>query len=181
MIAVVPWPSAVINTIRALLAIVSPGAISAATAAKREADQRRDEVRDALNRDLEAARYAADRAFRQYDAMDPANRLVANELEARWNKALTHVAEVESKIAVHHAIVPATAIDPISLSSLASDLRTVWAAPITDARPKNVSSVPSSRRWWPISIQKRPRLSSSPLGGRHPQRDAFTQTSPRSA
>ena len=35
-------------------------------------------------RDLEAARYAADRAFRQYDAADPANRLVAGELETRW-------------------------------------------------------------------------------------------------
>jgi hypothetical protein len=42
-------------------------------------------VRDALKRDLEAARYAADRAFQQYDATDPANRPVAGELEARWN------------------------------------------------------------------------------------------------
>jgi hypothetical protein len=82
----------------ALLAVVSPGAISAATAAERQAGQRRDQVRDALNRDLEAARYAADRAFRQYDAIDPVNRLVANELEARWNKALTNVAEVEMRI-----------------------------------------------------------------------------------
>ena len=48
-------------------------------------------------RDLEAARYTADRAFRQYDAADPANRLVAGELEARWNKALAHVAEVEAQ------------------------------------------------------------------------------------
>jgi hypothetical protein len=32
--------------------------------------------------------------------------------------------------------MPATVIDPISLSSLASDLRTVWAAPTTDARLK---------------------------------------------
>jgi hypothetical protein len=53
------------------------------------------------SRDLEAARYAADRAFRQYDAADPANRLVTGELEARWNKALAHVAEVEGKIAAH--------------------------------------------------------------------------------
>ena len=120
----------------ALLAVVGPGAISAATAAEREAGQRRDQVRDALTRDLEAARYAADRAFRQYDAIDPANRLVASELDSRWNKALTHVAEVENKIAAHDAITPAIAIDPISLSSLASDLRTVWAAPTTDARLK---------------------------------------------
>src|SRR2546423_3325657 len=67
----------------ALLTVVGPGAIAAAVAAEKEARQRRDQVREALSRDLEAARYAADRAFRQYDAADPANRLVASELEAR--------------------------------------------------------------------------------------------------
>src|SRR5450631_1449796 len=77
----------------ALLGVVGPGAIAAATAAAKEAGERRDQVRDALSRDLEAARYAADRAFRQYDAADPANRLVASELEARWNRALAHAAE----------------------------------------------------------------------------------------
>src|SRR3979411_1123139 len=76
----------------ALLGIVGPGAIAAATAAAQEAGERRDQVRDVLSRDLEAARYAADRAFRQYDAADPANRLVASELEARWNRARAHAA-----------------------------------------------------------------------------------------
>src|SRR4051795_382624 len=61
----------------ALLGVVGPGAIAAATAAAKGARERRDQVRDALSRDLEAARYAADRALRQYDAADPANRLVA--------------------------------------------------------------------------------------------------------
>jgi len=120
----------------ALLSVVGPGAIAAATAAEQEASQRRDQVRDALGRDLEAARYAADRAFRQYDAADPANRLVTGELEARWNKALAHVAEVEGKIAAHDAATPAVAIDPVSLGMLASDLETVWSAPTTDARLK---------------------------------------------
>jgi DNA invertase Pin-like site-specific DNA recombinase len=119
----------------ALLSVVGPGAIAAATAAEQEAGQRRDQVRDALGRDLEAARYAADRAFRQYDAADPANRLVTGELEARWNKALAHVAEVEGKIAAHDAATPA-AIDPVSLGMLASNLETVWSAPTTDARLK---------------------------------------------
>jgi hypothetical protein len=67
----------------ALLQIVEPAAIAAAVAAEAEAGDRRDQVREALIRDLEAARYAADRAFRQYDAADPANRLVAGELETR--------------------------------------------------------------------------------------------------
>jgi hypothetical protein len=120
----------------ALLAVVGPGAIAAAVAAEKEADQRRDQVREALKRDLEAARYAADRAFRQYDAADPANRLVAGELEARWNKALARVAEVEGKVAAHDAVNVASLSDPASLATLTADLRTVWAAPSTDARLK---------------------------------------------
>jgi DNA invertase Pin-like site-specific DNA recombinase len=120
----------------ALLSVVAPGAIAAATAAEQEAAQRRDRVREALGRDLEAARYAADRAFRQYDAADPANRLVTGELEARWNKALARVAEVEGKIAAHDAATPAVATDPASLGRLVADLKAVWSAPTTDARLK---------------------------------------------
>ncbi len=93
-------------------------------------------MRDALSRDLEAARYAADRAFRQYHAADPANRLVASELEARWNRALAHAAEVEDKIAMHDAATPAPIADPASLGVLAPNLKTVWDAPTTDARLK---------------------------------------------
>ncbi len=48
---------------------------------------------------LEKARYEADRARRQYDAVDPANRLVAAELEARWNLALVNATEAESRLA----------------------------------------------------------------------------------
>ena len=91
---------------------------------------------DALARDLEAARYAADRAFRQYDAADPANRLVAGELEARWNQALARVSEIEGKIAAHKLEVPAGIIDQASLATLASDLKVVWTASLTDARLK---------------------------------------------
>ncbi|HVJ21382.1 MAG TPA: hypothetical protein VM686_38490, partial [Polyangiaceae bacterium] len=60
----------------------------------------------AMLRDLEAARYEADRAFRQYDAADPENRLVAAELEARWNKALLRVGGLEGKIAAHDGATP---------------------------------------------------------------------------
>src|SRR4029434_1194344 len=77
-----------------------------------------------------------DRAFRQYDTTDPANRLVAGELEARWNKALARVAEVEVKIAAHVAATVAPSTDPISLTTLAADLESVWTAPTTDARLK---------------------------------------------
>ena len=120
----------------AVLSVVGPGAIAAAATAENEAGHRRDQVREALNRDLEAARYAADRACRQYDVIDPANRLVACELEARWNRALTHVAEVEGKIAAHDAATPTVTVDPASLATLTSDLKSIWSSPTTDARLK---------------------------------------------
>jgi DNA invertase Pin-like site-specific DNA recombinase len=120
----------------AVLKVVEPGAIAAAIAAEAEVSQQRDQVREALGRDLEAARYAADRAFRQYDAADPANRLVAGELETRWNKALARVTEVEAKITGHDAVAPSRAEAPLTLTSLASDLRAVWTTPTTDARLK---------------------------------------------
>ena len=120
-----------------LLGVVRPGAVAASMAAAQQASQQRDQIREALARDLEAARYAADRAFRQYDAADPANRLVAGELEARWNRALARVAEVDSRITAHKAETPAeAAIDRAALGLLATNLATVWAAPSTDARLK---------------------------------------------
>jgi DNA invertase Pin-like site-specific DNA recombinase len=121
----------------ALLRVVEPGAIAAAAEAEAQAAGRRDQVRDALSRDLEAARYAADRALRQYDATDPENRLVAAELEARWNRALAHVGEIESRIAAHDAATPQPS--PVmgkDIAALAGDLRAVWSAPTTDARLK---------------------------------------------
>jgi DNA invertase Pin-like site-specific DNA recombinase len=120
----------------AILTVVGPGAIAAAVAAEKEADQRRDQVHEALKRDLEAARYAADRAFRQYDAADPVNRLVASELETRWNKALTRVAELENKLAAQDAAKIVPVADVTSLATIAADLKSVWTAPSTDARLK---------------------------------------------
>jgi DNA invertase Pin-like site-specific DNA recombinase len=121
----------------ALLQVVQPGAVAAAVEADAQVANRRDQVRDALMRDLEAARYAADRAFRQYDAADPQNRLVAAELEARWNRALTHAGEIESKIAAHDASTPEpSSLSSADLTAIAVNLQTVWAAPTTDARLK---------------------------------------------
>src|ERR1700726_2667901 len=54
----------------------------------------------------------------------------------RAGRALAHAAEVESKIAKHDAATAAPIADPASLGVLASNLKTVWDAPTTDARLK---------------------------------------------
>ena len=71
-----------------VLCVAQPAAVEAAILASEEETRKQDDVLDAWRRDLEAARYAAQRAQRQYDAADPQNRLVADELERRWNQAL---------------------------------------------------------------------------------------------
>ena len=110
--------------------MLEPGAIEAALQADQAESQRRDLVRDALTRDLEAARCAADKAFRQYDATDPANRLVAAELELRWNRALERVAELENRIEKHMSEAPTrTPISPEDFATLAFDLKTIWREP----------------------------------------------------
>src|SRR5258705_490705 len=120
----------------ALLRVVEPGAIATAVEAEAQAASRRDQVREALVRDLEAARYSADRAFRQYDAVDPQNRLIAAELELRWRRALTHVGEMSTRIAAHDAATSEPSPAPVHLAALAADLKAVWSAPSTDARLK---------------------------------------------
>lgn len=53
-----------------------------------ELDQQAAEVEHHWQIRLERARYEAERAERQFDAVEPENRLVARTLEQRWNEKL---------------------------------------------------------------------------------------------
>jgi DNA invertase Pin-like site-specific DNA recombinase len=120
-----------------LLRVLEPAAIAAALEAEAAQQRQQDEVLAALDRDLQAARYAADRAARQFDATDPANRLVADDLERRWNQALERVQGLEQRI--EHAR-GGPALPPHGqaeeLQTLAKDLTFVWEHPQTDERLK---------------------------------------------
>ena len=59
------------------------------------------EKRRQLGNALEQARFEAARAHRQYDQVDPDNRLVAGELERRWNERLASVRSLEEQLAQH--------------------------------------------------------------------------------
>ena len=76
----------------------SPWAWKRHSAAIEARSQQRSEKQDQLEFALRQARYEAARAQRQYDAIDPENRLVAGELERRWNERLVAVRNLEVEI-----------------------------------------------------------------------------------
>ncbi|MBM3748815.1 MAG: recombinase family protein [Acidobacteria bacterium] len=80
---------------------------------------------------LEHARYEVTRARRQYDAVDPANRLVAAELERRWNHALTTEAQLEAELAALQQCRerPLTDTQKRELMGFARDLLGLWDDP----------------------------------------------------
>jgi DNA invertase Pin-like site-specific DNA recombinase len=122
---------------REVLRVVQPAAIEASVLASQELGRQQDDILDALHRDLEAARYAAERAQRQYDASDPENRLVTAELERRWNLALQHVREIEVRIEQHGAASDASPAASLEdLDQLSQQLETIWIDPATNVQLK---------------------------------------------
>ncbi len=98
-----------------------------------------EQERQALERQwqlkLERARYAVRVAQRQYDAVDPDNRLVARELETRWNTALSSLHDLEQEYAAARRVelAPLSADEQQAVRQLADDLPAVWAAATTSA------------------------------------------------
>ncbi len=80
---------------------------------------------------LEYARYEVTRARRQYDVVDPANRLVAAELERRWNQALTSEAQIEAELGTlqQGRERPLTDTQKRELLAFARDLPILWDDP----------------------------------------------------
>lgn len=82
---------------------------------------------------LEQARYEARLAQRQYDAVDPDNRLVASELERRWNEKLERVAHLEQAHmqAEQEAQWNISPVERKEILKLSQNLPVLWGAATT--------------------------------------------------
>jgi len=90
---------------------------------------------------LEQARYEAARARRQYDAVDPDNRLVASELEHRWNERLLAIRQLEDQLEIitNQRQPPMTSEERDRLMELGADLERAWHHPsATSATRKRI-------------------------------------------
>jgi hypothetical protein len=120
-----------------LLQAIETNTIDAAIEAAHRADERHRQEREALRLEVEQARYDAQLAGRRYERVDPDMRLVAAELEARWNAALERVRDVEARLAAFETrTVPTQHIDAHALHALAQDLPALWHDSATDMRLK---------------------------------------------
>ena len=122
--------------VRQMLLVVRPAAVDAARLVVTQEADRRQELIKALSLEVEAARYAAALTHRQYDAVDPDNRLVATELERRWNEVLQKVRTLEAKLDQEQARHDPAPPNPDDLGRLEADLDRAWHAPDADPRLK---------------------------------------------
>lgn len=117
-----------------VLRVIQPGIEKAALEA---ADQRKMRMSDQLSMlrlELDEAVYAERRAWKQFNLADPENRLVAKELEKRWNEAIQTVANIKIKLSEEQNIVDSRShISTTQFADIAEHFHEVWNHPHTDS------------------------------------------------
>jgi DNA invertase Pin-like site-specific DNA recombinase len=117
------------------LAAVTPAQVEVALRAMDAWDAEQAEARRQRRMQVEQAEYEVDLARRRYEATDPANRLVAAELEARWEQALRERDRLrrETEELDRRSATPLGTAERRKVREMASDLTQVWHAATTGA------------------------------------------------
>jgi hypothetical protein len=124
-----------------VLAAVAPAALEVSLAAAARAEAERATLDKLWRQRLERARYAADRARRQYQLAEPENRLVVRQLEKEWEAALAEADRLQADYQRLTEQQPKmlTPAERAAIQALASDLPQVWhAASTTQADRKEL-------------------------------------------
>ncbi len=122
----------------ALLAALAPAGLEASLRAAEQLEAGIDAELAQWGRQVERARYEAQRAERRYRAIDPANRLVARGLEADWEKCLQTIETAEADLARREHRRPRAlhVQEREAILSLGTDLQRVWSAGTTTDRDR---------------------------------------------
>lgn len=116
-----------------VLAALQPAALELHLAAAADLERQRQLLHQNWQQRLERVRYESDRAARQYALVEPENRLVARELERRWEAALAEQARLEQEYQQFRAGRPAqlSAAERAQVRQLAKNLPELWQAEST--------------------------------------------------
>lgn len=115
------------------LEAVQPARLEAALAALEQVEAQRQSLATRWQQQLERARYEADLARRYFERVDPDNRLVAAELERRWEEKLQACQRLEQEWeqVQRQELAPLTEADRATIRRLAEDVPALWLADTT--------------------------------------------------
>ena len=116
-----------------LLTVLEPASLQATAKALAESEEHHRRRLASFELAAERARYEAGRARRQYDAVEPENRLVARTLERAWEDRLAAARRAENDLRTQQARRPVS-LTPEELAWIrraGADLRAVFYAPAT--------------------------------------------------
>jgi hypothetical protein len=118
--------------------VLEPGAIELSLAAEQDLRAERQRLEDHWQQRRERSRYEVDRAARQYASVEPENRLVARELESRWEQSLRNQQLLEEEYDRFRRDQPIelTASERESILRLSHDIPGLWNAEATTAKDR---------------------------------------------
>ncbi len=116
--------------VRLTLLALTPSSLEVSLQVATDLEQQRNQTESLWQQRLERAAYEADRARRQYEAVEPENRLVARTVEAAWEKTLRCQREVQEQYERFCQQQPRilTAACQQQIRQLAEDLPALWNA-----------------------------------------------------
>jgi DNA-binding transcriptional regulator YiaG len=118
-----------------LLQALTPSALEVSLQLAEDLELERAALHRQWRQRLERARYEAERAKRQYHAVEPENRLVARTLEADWEAALAEMERLQTEYERFLATqpTPLSAEEREAIGRLAEDVPALWNAATTTA------------------------------------------------
>ncbi len=126
------------TVVRLFLTAVEPAGVEVALAALDGLRQEQERVEEHWRQRVERAEYDAERARGRYEAVDATNRLVAGELERRWNEALTTATKErrEAEERLKQLTRQLSDFELARVRRMAHDVGQIWTATTTAPRDK---------------------------------------------
>lgn len=129
------------EVVRVALLALAPSALEVSLQVAADWQKERQQADDQWQYQLQRAQYEADRARRQYNAVEPENRLVCRTLEQEWEQKLRAYRELEEAYKRFQQNEPKvlTLAEQDAIRQLATDVPAMWhAVTTTDAQRKGI-------------------------------------------
>jgi len=126
------------SVVRLVVEALQPAGIEVASRALQGLEQERVKISAHWDQCIQRAEYEAHLARQRYEQVDAANRLVAAELERRWNESLEAVSSVRQQAAEQAGKLPRDLSDEDTerVRRMAENIDRIWAEPTTTVRDK---------------------------------------------